>query len=365
MVQIYVNIMCVFVLIVLAKIVHNSVFMDERRNLMFLHAVMFNALTLTGYIGRDIAEMNGWVVLNYISNTIIYCSGCTIVFCLLLTDVKRGRKIYKIAVAIEAMALILAVTSPWTHLMFYIDADGKYNRGILSRVLFLFVTCMLAMWLFCLYYVYRSVEQSRVYIFMLGGIEVVALILQMFDANFKVIYIGSAFLLSVYYAFIIETDGRFDKLTGVGSNRYYYTVIDRLTSDSIYSIFLVDANNLKRINDTLGHEAGDKMIIAIGKSLKTVFADKGKTFRIGGDEFVVITKDTGDEFAREMSEAFAEELCCRGNAVNLEITASVGYAMHENDEKYIETLHRADADMYEKKKEYYHSTGRDRRRKTV
>ncbi len=92
-------------------------------------------------------------------------------------------------------------------------------------------------------------------------------------------------------------------------------------------ILVADMNGLKEVNDNYGHEIGDQCIILIAKILSKYFQDKGECYRIGGDEFCVISEVfVEDTFARHVNE-FSNEVARLSH--NLETTFSVasGYAM--------------------------------------
>ena len=83
-----------------------------------------------------------------------------------------------------------------------------------------------------------------------------------------------------------------DIMTGLKS-RYAYTIFESrqkvgLPSKALCLIFL-DIDMLKNVNDTLGHMAGDEMIVAVSKCIKEAFGDVAECFRMGGDEFLIAT----------------------------------------------------------------------------
>ncbi|MCV2402532.1 EAL domain-containing protein [Marinomonas sp. C2222] len=89
-----------------------------------------------------------------------------------------------------------------------------------------------------------------------------------------------------------------DILTGL-FNRYYFDEylshklsVD-LGSNKRFAIMVIDINNFKRLNDTHGHNVGDKLICAIGRRLSSWFGANEKVFRIGGDEFAFILDYSG------------------------------------------------------------------------
>ncbi len=83
-----------------------------------------------------------------------------------------------------------------------------------------------------------------------------------------------------------------DTMTGLG-NRTAFLEENKsnATFPGMISYIMMDANNLKKINDTLGHNKGDELIVTIAKCMRTAVGDSGQCYRIGGDEFVIILKN--------------------------------------------------------------------------
>jgi len=84
-----------------------------------------------------------------------------------------------------------------------------------------------------------------------------------------------------------------DSLTGLSNRRFLQRVLDeniRLAAlqDQTISVFFVDIDDFKRINDTYGHDTGDQTLIAVGKRLLAAFRGGDYVARVGGDEFVVV-----------------------------------------------------------------------------
>lgn len=85
-----------------------------------------------------------------------------------------------------------------------------------------------------------------------------------------------------------------DVLTGVFSRLAYHECLEQY-ADSVptdLTVFLMDINGLKGVNDALGHEAGDELICGAAQCITQAVGDRGKIFRIGGDEFVVLGQMT-------------------------------------------------------------------------
>lgn len=117
----------------------------------------------------------------------------------------------------------------------------------------------------------------------------------------------------------------------------------------------LDLNGLKEINDKMGHLAGDTLIISASYVLQEIFADN--SYRIGGDEFVVIEQDVLE------SEFYSKYEMLLKRMKELEISVATGYIWKERCLNLSEILQAADQKMYEDKKRYYSIAQKDRRRR--
>ena len=120
----------------------------------------------------------------------------------------------------------------------------------------------------------------------------------------------------------------------------------------------IDIDRFKDINDTLGHEAGDRLIKAVGQRLRTRLRPEDFLSRFGGDEFAILSTPIGLEgngtIAERIAQAFASPFSIHGQ--NIRVTASVGLAVAPGHGVTADELMRhADIALYEAK-----SQGRDR-----
>lgn len=119
------------------------------------------------------------------------------------------------------------------------------------------------------------------------------------------------------------------------------------------AVMFVDLDRFKTINDTLGHEVGDKLLVAVADRLKRVLREGDTVARVGGDEFVVVLPEVGKDrdaavVARKILDLLADPF--RVDAHELSVTPSIGIAVAPGDGDDPETLLRhADAAMYEAK----------------
>lgn len=147
---------------------------------------------------------------------------------------------------------------------------------------------------------------------------------------------------------------RTDNLTKLGSRYAYEHKLDELNrSDKECVIIFVDLNNLKFINDELGHVYGDKAIKGVAEYLKTNFAGSD-IFRIGGDEYVIIYQNAFDY--KKLSKLETEEVYVQGVSEHMPVAMSFGVAYYNPDNSENETIEDyvkyADRAMYINKQKY-------------
>lgn len=162
-----------------------------------------------------------------------------------------------------------------------------------------------------------------------------------------------------------------DELTGLANRTAFREDLDkRMAPDKSTGaekilptvVFMFDLNDLKKCNDTYGHDYGDAYIKMAANSLKKIFAEEGKCYRIGGDEFCAWTPYTSLENIDEklqILERDIQEQNDKGFVVNVSISA--GYAIYQEGVDgggLYSTMKRADAMMYERKQEYKKRIGR-------
>ena len=151
----------------------------------------------------------------------------------------------------------------------------------------------------------------------------------------------------------IISESEHDKLTGLyNKGKYLSLKKNNFGSPKSIAIYNFDVNNLKHINDTYGHEFGDVLIIKAAESIAAVTSEKVLGFRMGGDEYLMIGIDLTEEQAVGIYERWKKELA-RLNFEDLQLFCAMacGFVYASGDYDYDEAYTRADALMYENKKE--------------
>lgn len=157
-----------------------------------------------------------------------------------------------------------------------------------------------------------------------------------------------------------------DELTRLYNRRMYEEELDTITESNGREnlvIVALDLNGLKTVNDTLGHKAGDELIIGAGKCIKASFMSVGKVYRTGGDEFMAILRCEKDKLP-DILAGFDRNMEAWKGILVKSLSISYGYsiATDEGDVSIAELVALADKRMYEAKADYYARMGIDRRR---
>ena len=146
-----------------------------------------------------------------------------------------------------------------------------------------------------------------------------------------------------------------DPLTGLPNRKSADNVFRSLNSGGgSYCIVSLDLDNLKIINDTFGHNAGDRMLKTAADVLNECVADKGFHARMGGDEFVIVLRRTSEDAVKALLARIGERLRERGrSAYGIEYSISIGYAFKEERKRGValDVFKLADDRMYSQKAE--------------
>jgi diguanylate cyclase (GGDEF)-like protein len=102
-----------------------------------------------------------------------------------------------------------------------------------------------------------------------------------------------------------------------------------------YSVMMLDVDFFKKVNDTYGHDVGDKVIVEIGKVLKDNIRNADLAIRYGGEEFVLLLHNASDEgalaVANKVHSAFANLIFDVGMGETMQKTMSIGIAKFPKD----------------------------------
>ncbi|MFZ6645850.1 diguanylate cyclase [Undibacterium sp. TJN25] len=161
----------------------------------------------------------------------------------------------------------------------------------------------------------------------------------------------------------MENKLRFDKLTQVANRESLFAQINYLRKqaernareEDAFTLLFVDLDRFKFINDNHGHDAGDKVLVIIASRLKAAVRDSDLVARYGGDEFVLLLKETKSSIdINNMVEkicSLVEEPIALESAM-VSVGVSIGWASFPDDgDDYVKLIKIADGRMYKRKRD--------------
>lgn len=160
-------------------------------------------------------------------------------------------------------------------------------------------------------------------------------------------------LLGAYQT--VELHAYYDSLTNLPNRRYFKENLESAIKTSartgeVFGVFFLDIDNFKTINDSLGHDVGDMLLIEVSKRILNSIRTNDKLSRIGGDEFNILLADVENDFkarliAEKIINQLAEPIFIEKHEIN--VTVSIGITLLPNDSTDFSTLLKyADLAMY-------------------
>lgn len=268
----------------------------------------------------------------------------------------NDRKLAKLAFFICSINIICQILAAPYDLIIYINNDGMFERGeyywIYSACYFsAVIIIIIGTLLFSKQYQHRNfLTLMLIAIFLFTGIAANSL-----SSDFPIAWqciTVSSILLYIYY---IELAVQSDKLTGMLSRRSYETSLEHLNYRT--AIILFDVDKFKKINDSYGHNYGDKILKLIANAIISTFGRIAQCYRIGGDEFCVILNKKSfksDEDIIRICQKFQKMLEELRLHEPLLPNVSFGHKVFDGNQKYLkQNIEEADTMMYKIKQEHH------------
>jgi diguanylate cyclase (GGDEF)-like protein len=144
-----------------------------------------------------------------------------------------------------------------------------------------------------------------------------------------------------------------DAVTGLYNRNYWEQIISDVTlhpRTQNFSLILIDMDNLKEINDTYGHTAGDKVIEIVGQAIKKCIRKEDAGLRYGGDEFIILLFNQDKKAAYRVIERIRKEInkLAAGQGMNIQISAGAAY--YDCLRNMGDIIKMADRDLYKEKR---------------
>ena len=292
------------------------------------------------------------------------------------------RAVFAVLAGNTVFQLIASFTG-WT---VRIDASNHYTHGPLYAVYMLaYLAVIILLIIACVRYgkVFRRQNRTSLYgtmLLILAGIAIQELLGSDIRTAYISLTLGAALLYihNTEFSQMMADDHLLeqqiqistDALTGLFSRHAYSKALG--DSDAAgdladdFAVFSIDINDLKTVNDKMGHAAGDELICGAAQCIRKVFDRFGSSYRTGGDEFIVLAYMSRSQAEAALAELRSEADQWSGSMIKKnEMKLSAGYALAcdypglSAEKLVIE----ADQAMYADKRAFYLQNGRDRRKR--
>ena len=281
---------------------------------------------------------------------------------------------------------VMQLASAFGGWMVTIDAQNHYRHGPLYPLyagIYLSIILIVLIQLAIYGNSFRRQNRASLYaiIFLvISGIVIQELVGKDARTSYLALTIGAMLLYIHYTEFVslkMDDNLRFqqhlidtDALTGVFSRSAYSRVLKSFDlagalPDDL-AVFSIDINELKHVNDSMGHEAGDELIRGAASCIVKALDAGGKCYRTGGDEFIVLTAMDREAAGNALVRLKQEADRWHGDTVRT-LSLSAGFALakdYAGSGISVEMLvKKSDEAMYQAKAAYYRQQGNDRRKR--
>jgi diguanylate cyclase (GGDEF)-like protein len=368
-----INIYSLLILIVLYH--QNNKFQDDKKfnNKIFRSMMQLTfVLLFLDTISRLDGNVNSlYPVLNHIGNFLLFMLSPLLASLYLLyvhnqlfNNEENTKRLVMPLIVINSLNAIVVIISQFFNWFYFIDENNIYYRGPYFEIHALIPVVMIFISIYLLVKFRTEIEKRNYMALALFAVP------PLFGILFQVLFYGISIVLNtmvlsllIAYLYIQNQSISIDHLTGLYNRKrcesFLKEKISAFTKKRKFSAIMLDINDFKRINDTLGHDAGDKALIATGELLKKSIRTNDFVARFGGDEFVLVL-DIDNEKELEAAINRINDMVNKYNSKGLypfTLSFSMGYDVYDfkSNIGYVDFLKHIDILMYKAKDEYRQS----------
>lgn len=323
----------------------NKAMSQKINRIFFFTAVVINILIIADSVDYYLAQDSVPHALRYITSATGYAFRPAPIMFFAAVLKRDEKKTYFILLPMLILNGILAYTSIFTKWMYWFDEQNQFHRGPVGALPFIISGIYLGCLLFWSIRRYRlGYKKESIIVVFIIIMSVFATVMET-GFHFKFILNGVGAIASVFYYLFLHTQTyKRDALTQTLNRHSFYLDSEQYMKLPMI-IVSVDINNLKMINDTGGHAAGDLAIVTVARTLEKIFVKCGRLYRTGGDEFILLCPKKSKESVSDLLRCVEKEL----EKTSYQIAwGLVSYQPSMNFEK---ALSESDANMYQDKQQ--------------
>lgn len=322
----------------------NALMKPKQKNSFLLSFVLIGIISIMEIITVwvDGNEQKFWWI-NILSNYLGFALTPWVAL-ILGSAISMSRQSKAICYILVAYDVFLAISIPFGWI-FSVSEDNIYSRGELF-VLYLVIYMLGIVYIFfeTIHLTRKYQNKNRLLPYLIFLLLVFGTTIQVINSDVHITWLCVTLLSSIYYIYCNELWQQVDGLTGLLNHQSYLNIIYTLNRDAIFLIF--DIDSFKGVNDTYGHQTGDKCLICVADCIREIYGNYGLCFRIGGDEFSVLLFHN-TETIESINSAFCNKLTDRRKDIKELPSVSIGYAKYNKGDNINDIIYSADKKMYQ------------------
>ena len=250
-----------------------------------------------------------------------------------------------LALPVILNALIVS-TALYSGICFSYTEKNEFVRGPLGYSTFIVSAFYLVLLVILTKKFYQTEHTSELLIAIFIALtNTFSVILESFFHYDGLINITGAVSIAFYYMYLTTQQFKRDPLTHALNRRYFYLDADHLMENKyLTAVISIDLNNLKVLNDQIGHAAGDTALCTIVSCIQKILPKGCHLYRTGGDEFMILCS----HFSKEKVPALIAQI--REDLSKTPYCCAIGFATPSADLDFEQICSLADAAMYANKK---------------
>ncbi len=347
---IFLGIVSTMAMLLLCIIIRNNEILDRKMKMFFTYAIIATIIVTICEIGTYFFEkpFSDFRLQSFFCNVIGFSISPFIPIFMTLSFCNANYTNIKFWIFPAMLNMCMTICSPFFGLVFTISAVNVYTRGPWFFIYILAYICGI------LLLIYETIRLKKRYQSKNSFVLYLLLLFIIFGTSIQVIlptvhttWICISMAITIYYAYFCEICEKFDPQTNLLNRRAYACEVERVEESNQATILIFDVDEFKEINDTYGHQFGDECLFTVACCIKEVFQNMGLCFRIGGDEFCVISKITDETTIQNAIKIFLKKIAnCKEKDKKIP-NVSIGHGYYKKGLCRVEeAIKNADDELY-------------------
>lgn len=321
----------------------NSTVSTKIKNLFLIGTAISLVMLICNIVAYTFQGTGEYLSLLKINSAILYSVSGTIILPFIYISGVISKKIRIALLILAGINCLFCIISIFNGCVFSYDEMGNMSLNTFAAIPFIFSLIYLCVLISASFFKFRlGLRLESIFILVLCAAILSATILNTY-MHFKYLISGMATLSCIfYYLFFTTQTLTRDAMTSALNRHCFYRDILTMRKHQMFVISM-DLNGLKQINDNLGHDEGDKAILAVSECTFEIIPSRCRFYRMGGDEFEILFPSASRSDTEIMMQKIKEAVHSRGYSI------AMGCGEYKKGMDLDELIKEIDAMMYEDK----------------